>query len=345
MQKESKPYCPDCEDLDRRDFMRSAAVALAGTAITVPAVARAYDAEKKDKPAQPAEALIKELYATYSADQKRDLVLPWNHGADKGPNAIPTRLGMYNAPIMGKTIGKSYTQPQQELVERIVKAITSGDEGYAKISRNNKWDGSGSLPGCGALIFGEPKDGEKFAFVLAGHHCTIRCIGNSEPSAAFGGPMYYGHSPNGYSPNNVWFYQTRSVLSVYDMLNEEQRKRVVITGSPGELAPSVRFRKQGEPHPGVAYSELKADQKQLVETVMRDILSPYRKEDADSVMNIVKANGGMEKIHLAFYQDRDMGDNRQWHFWRLEGPGFVWNYRVLPHVHTYVNISSNLMQG
>ena len=29
-------------------------------------------------------------------------------------------------------------------------------------------------------------------------------------------------------------------------------------------------------------------------------------------------------------------------FWRLEGPGFVWNYRVLPHVHTYVNISSKL---
>ena len=27
-----------------------------------------------------------------------------------------------------------------------------------------------------------------------------------------------------------------------------------------------------------------------------------------------------------------------WRFWRLEGPGFVWNYRVLPHVHTFVNI-------
>ena len=26
-------------------------------------------------------------------------------------------------------------------------------------------------------------------------------------------------------------------------------------------------------------------------------------------------------------------------FWRLEGPGFVWNFRVLPHVHTFVNIA------
>ena len=75
---------------------------------------------------------------------------------------------------------------------------------------------------------------------------------------------------------------------------------------------------------------------------MRDVLSPYRKEDADEVMQIIKTNGGMEKIHLAFYQDGQMNDSQRWHFWRLEGPGFVWNYRVLPHVHTYVNISSKV---
>ena len=49
-------------------------------------------------------------------------------------------------------------------------------------------------------------------------------------------------------------------------------------------------------------------------------------------------NGGLERIHLAFYRDNGATDNN-WHFWRLEGPGFVWNYRVLPHVHTYVNVA------
>jgi hypothetical protein len=38
----------------------------------------------------------------------------------------------------------------------------------------------------------------------------------------------------------------------------------------------------------------------------------------------------------------EMNDNNRWHFWRLVGPGFVWNFRVLPHVHTYVNISSKV---
>ena len=36
---------------------------------------------------------------------------------------------------------------------------------------------------------------------------------------------------------------------------------------------------------------------QLVQTVMRDVLSPYRREDGDEVMQIVRQNGGLEKIH------------------------------------------------
>jgi len=176
--------------------------------------------------------------------------------------------------------------------------------------------------------------------VFTGHHLTVRCDGNSEPGAAFGGPMYYGHSPSGYDVKNAFYYQTKSVLSVFDALDGEQRKQAVIVGHlPGEQYASVRFRPAGEAKPGVALGALSKDQQQLVEQVMRDVLSPYRKEDADEVMEIVQANGGREKIHLAFYQDAGASDKQPWHFWRLEGPGFVWNYRVLPHVHTFVNIS------
>jgi hypothetical protein len=82
------------------------------------------------------------------------------------------------------------------------------------------------------------------------------------------------------------------------MLDGAQRKKAVVKGSPGEQAKSVTFRKDPAAMPGILYADLSADQKKLVETVMRDVLSPYRKEDADEVMEIVKKNGGMEKIHL-----------------------------------------------
>jgi hypothetical protein len=351
MSENARPYCPECDqpdepaELDRRHFIRvvggqTAALTLAGLAGGA-ALARADETTPKsdDKPPKPAEALVKELYAGLSDDQKKELVLPWDHVARDGRGRL-TRLRMYNSPI-GRVIGVTYTKPQQELIERILKAISSGEEGFKQLSRNGNYDtfrGRG-MQDCGATFFGEPVEGKKFAWVFTGHHLTVRCDGDWEDGVGFGGPMFYGHSPNGYSKRNVFYYQTKAVLSVFEALSEEQRKQAVVKGSPGEGQESVKLRGEKEAKPGIAYDALTKDQRKLVEEVMRTILSPYRKEDADEVMAIVKATGGMEKISLAFYPDARMKDDEPWHFWRLEGPGFVWNYRVLPHVHTYVNIA------
>jgi len=189
-------------------------------------------------------------------------------------------------------------------------------------------------------VFGDPTSG-KYSWVLSGHHITVRCDGNSEEGTAFGGPLYYGHSPNGYSDRNLFNYQTKAVLEVHKALSEKQRKLATIEQNPGELAPSIRFKKPEEQKPGLSFGEMSKDQQALVEKVMRIIVSPFRKEDADEVMEIVKANGGLQKIHLGFFKKADTKEG-QWDFWRLEGPGFVWNFRVLPHVHTYVNIASHL---
>lgn len=349
MQEPARVYCPECErgpddafDVDRRSFMRAVGGQVAVAVGAAGLVGGAEVARAADKPAakttRPAEELVKELFAGLSADQKKALVLPFDHGSSNGKGQ-PTRLGMYNSPIAGKRIGENYTAAQQELIDRILHAIAADDEGYRRLSRNKTFDGSGSLQGCGALLFGEPVNGKPWAWVFSGHHLTVRCDGRFDDGVGFGGPMYYGHSPNGYSDRNIFHYQTKSVLGVFDAFNEAQRKAAVVDGTPGEQYPSVKFRDPGQAKPGIAITELSKDQRGLVEKVMRDLLSPYRKEDADEVMAILKASGGLDKIHLAFYRQNAMNDNQRWHFWRLEGPGFVWNFRVLPHVHTYVNIA------
>ena len=104
----------------------------------------------------------------------------------------------------------------------------------------------------------------------------------------------------------------------------------------------IEFPPADRPKPGIAYRDLSADQQMLVQQVMRTLIDPFRKEDADEVLSVIKANGGMEKIHLAFYKDQREDEKVRWHFWRLEGPGFIWNYRVLPHVHCFVNITSRI---
>src|SRR5205823_872265 len=131
---------------------------------------------------------------------------------------------------------------------------------------------------------------------------------------------------NGYSDRNLFNYQTRAVLEVYKALSEKQRK-VAIIPYPDEHARSVRFRTGEDKMPGLSFGEMSADQQALVEKVMRVIVSPFRKEDADEVMQIVKANGGLQKLHLGFFKHEKTKEG-QWDFWRLEGPGFVWNFRV-----------------
>jgi hypothetical protein len=336
MNETNEPRCPECTDpaaltLDRRNFIRVVSSAAVAATVGVPTVARA---RRADQPAKPAEALIQELHASLTDVQKKSIVLPF----DDGPKGAPKRLGMYNAPVNGTKIGTVYTKPQQELLERIIRAMVSGEGGYNAISRNGTWDESASFGNCGAHFFGEPKEGEKYAWLFTGHHMTLRADGDFMDGAAWGGPMYYGHSPNGYLAGNVFNFQTRSVLEVAKALDEKQMKKALVVGTPGEQAKSVEFRRKGEPKPGIAGSELSKDQRALVEKVMRDLIAPYRKEDGDEVMQILKDRGGLENLHLAFYRDKDATENERWHFWRLEGPGFVWNYRVLPHVHCFVNI-------
>ncbi len=332
-----RPGCPDCRFLEdstlaRRDFLFSLGQGAALAAAGVSAL-RADTAPAKSKPA---EDMVRELHAALSPEQRAKLVRPWDEGG--GPGKIPTRMGMYNSPLFKAAIGTEYTKPQQELVERIFRAMCSDDEGYRRLSRNGKFDGSGSLAGCGAHIFGDPSGKNPFAWVFTGHHLTVRCDGNSVPGTAFGGPLYYGHSAPGYSERNVFQYQTRAVQGLFAALDGKQQTAAVVEGSPGEQAGSVRHR--ARPYPGIGLAELSKDQQKLVESVMRAVLSPYRKEDADEVMEIVRANGGTAKINLAFYKDKDSTDPKEpWHFWRLEGPGFVWNYRVLDHVHCFVNIA------
>ena len=182
-------------------------------------------------------------------------------------------------------------------------------------------------------------DKNKYCFMFTSHHLTIRCDGNSAPGAAFAGPLYYGHSANGYSTGNVYHYQTQQVHEFYDALDAKQRKLGLTKGSPGEQAQSIKFRANTASIPGIGVDQLSSDQKQLMQAVMQSVLSPYRQEDADEVMEIIKHNGGMDKLRLAFYKDSDTTDSLRWHFWRIEGPGLVWNYRALPHVHTFVNIA------
>ena len=341
MTENREVICPECAPVDRRDFVRyvslGAAALTTGMTTLLPSVARAA-AETLPMPrvrkSQLAEDLIKELFAGMSDDQKKKVAKPFDH---------PARLSVNPNRALDRKIGSVYSKTQVELIERIVRAISGSDQGFWQISRAGTWDQSMEFINTGADFFGDPTQG-KYAFLFTGHHLTVRCDGDQQDGSAFGGPIYYGHTPNPYSDNNVFMYQTKAAMKFFDALDEKQRAQAVVKkGNPGEGAKSIQLKKEAA-HPGIAAKELSADQKELMESVMQAVLDPFREEDVKEVMSVIKATGGMEKIHFAFYNEEYEGakttDKQPWSFWRLEGPGIVWNFRVLPHVHTYVNIST-----
>lgn len=315
--------CSDC-DHTRRDFLKLAGgLAVAGALPSLGAASEATSAETK----------VKELYHALSKDQKKVLCF-------KASDPLRNRV-QANWAITEPTIDELEPK-QQDMVEQIVRGLSS-EEGFEKFMKQMA-DDAGGLGSYHIAIFGDP-DSADFEFVLTGRHCTMRADGQKEDGVGFGGPMVYGHAPSSFNeepahPNNAFWYQAKRANDVFAALDGEQRKQALQMRAPKES--DIKHRKK---HPGIAVSDLSADQKELVSKVMSDLLSPYRKQDVDEVMQIITANGGLDKIHLAFYQQAangssgDIGNDKVWDIWRLQGPGFVWHFRGKPHVHTWVNIA------
>ena len=325
MHPQNRQSCPDCErPVDRRTFMRNVgSAALVGAAAPAFLAARPAHAAPTAKSA--AETAIGRFYDSLTDSQKQTIVFPFDHELRKKISA--------NWHVTKPTLDDDfYTKEQRALVHEIVRNVTTED-GYERILRQTE-DDDGGIGSYSMAVFGSPGTG-RFEWELTGRHLTLRADGDSVDQAAFGGPVIYGHGAEKPS-ENLFHYQTKKANEVFHALDAPQAAKALLTKAPAEAEVAI----QGErgSFPGIAVGELSADQKQLVEATLKVILAPYRKEDVDEVFAILKATGGLDKLHMAFYQEGDLQDDKVWDIWRVEGPAFVWHFRGAPHVHAYINI-------
>ena len=323
MNEEKRIDCPDCEDdFSRREFVK----AVGGTALaagTVPLLTSAASAAPTAKSA--AETAVKEFYGTLSDKQKEVISFPFNHKLRLKISA--------NWAITKPTIGDDfYSDEQRKLIDKILRGVSSED-GYKRFLKQMD-DDHGGFEAYHVAVFGKPGSG-KFEFELTGRHLTLRADGDSVKNVAFGGPIVYGHGV-GNPKKNLFHYQTKKANEVFKALDAKQVEKALLPKAP----PESRVPLQGKNgnFPGVAVGELSSDQKSLVEQTIKVILSPYREEDVEEAVKILKAGGGLDKLRMAFYQQEDLQKDEVWDIWRVEGPSFVWHFRGAPHVHTYVNI-------
>ena len=318
------PACSDCASVDRRDFLKAvggaALVGVASSAFwTLPG---AYAAPS---PASTAETAVGRFHASLSAEQKSAICFPFNDPLRQRINA--------NWHITKPKIGNDfYNADQRKLIDEIVRNVTSAD-GYERLKQQMEYD-AGGINDYSVAVFGEPGK-SAFEWELTGRHLTLRADGNSVDKAAFGGPIVYGHGDE--DPKaNLFHYQTLQVNEVFRALDAKQSKQALVEKAPNEAA--VALQGDSGKFPGIAVSELSADQQGLVQKTLQVLLAPYRQEDADEAMEILKEVGGLGKLHMAFYQQGDLQNDKVWDIWRVEGPAFVWHFRGAPHVHAYINI-------
>lgn len=273
------------------------------------------------------ETAVTEFRKSLSDDQKKVLCFPFEH-------ELRHRISA-NWHVTEPTLGQNfYTSQQREMIGRIVKGLCS-EEGYERLTRQMDED-AGGLHEFSVAVFGEPDNG-KFEFMLTGRHLTLRADGNSVDKAAFGGPIIYGHDQvEQDASKNIYYYQTQHTDAVFKSLSQDQAELALIEKAPQEAA--VQLQGDTGKFAGIKVGDLKADQKALVEKTLTVLLAPYRKDDIDEVMQILKDTGGVDQLHMAFYQQEDIGGDKVWDIWRVEGPSFVWHYRGAPHVHAYINI-------
>ncbi len=322
----------------RRQFLQSAAATAALPLFAVPKLVAAPT--KKSA----AETAVKALYDSLTDAQKKAVCFAWDHTDEKRKLLRTFVANNWNiTPHMVKS--EFFTKDQQGIVADIFKGLVN-PEWHAKFLKQMKDDSGGKAFGTtqSFAIFGEP-GGDKFEFVLTGRHQTIRADGNSEKSVAFGGPIFYGHAGKNdteepHHPDNVFWSQAVAANGVYKLLDDKQRKRSLVAKTPREQAVAFRGDKVAEAR-GLPIGELTGDVKKELQAVLAKLVEPFRAEDRDEALACLKAQGGLDKCVLSFYEDEDIGDDKVWDNWRIEGPSFVWFFRGSPHVHVWVNIADD----
>lgn len=332
--------------LHRREFFERAgqsALALGAAAYLSPlaGAAEATSAESVASGAPAAESLVKLLYESLTPGQREKVCFPWDyHHPEWG--LLRTRVSA-NWNITDETIdGKFYTPDQQKLVHAIYRGIIA-PEWHERYDKQQDDDSGGFGLSNSLAIFGTPGEG-KSELVLTGRHMTLRCDGDSAEHVAFGGPIFYGHDPTGTleeDPNhegNVFWPQAVEANKLYQALDGKQQQLALVKVLPSES--KVGFR-AAEKFDGIPVTELSADQKARVQEVLRKLVEPFRQGDRDEALACLQKQGGIDACSLAFYQEGDLGNDKVWDNWRLEGPAFVWHFRGAPHVHVWVNVADD----
>lgn len=291
------------------------------------------------------DSLPMQLYKSLSDVQRQKVCLPNDH-----PRRQFVSNWWYIHPEY--RIPNTFNTEQQELIKRIFDSLHS-DEHQDAVNKQVLIDQYGeekNAPAAG--FFGTPDD-EDFEFIFTGHHVTRRCNAHTDKGLGFGGaPIFYGHYPHPEDnmsenfretkdhPGNPYWYQGKNFNRFVQALDGKQQETGLVSTEPRSEKPDAVVKKTAEGR-GLSCSQLSADQKKLFVETMRGMMAMFRKDDVNATIETIEMKGIVDRLHVSWFEGKyDIGSDRVWDTWQIEGPDMVWYFRGEPHIHCYFHLKS-----
>lgn len=326
--------------LNRRGFLAGTGVA-AALAIT-PLSARTLLLRADEKLA---DSLAMQLYRSLSDEQRQKVCLPIDH-----PRRQYVSNWWYIHPDY--RIPTTFTGDQQELIQKIFDSLHNPAyiEDVRKQVKIDQYGQAKNAPAAG--FFGTPEN-DDFEFIFTGHHVTRRCNVHSSKGLGFGGaPIFYGHYPHSEEnmrdnfneaadhPGNPYWYQGRIFNEFVQGLDANQQAKGLLSAEPRSEQPDVVIQKPAQPQ-GLDCSTLSADQKRLFVETMQRMLAMFRDDDVTATIHSIEQRNLVDRLHVSWYPGKyDIGSDKVWDTWQIEGPDMVWYFRGQPHIHCYFHLKS-----
>lgn len=310
----------------RRDLFRT----LGATAalVAVPGLRAA----KPDK-----DSLPMQFYKSLSEEQRGKICLPVNHVKRQYVNNW-----WYIHPE--QRLHTFYSKEQQDLVQQIFNSLHH-PEHREKMAWQVQKDLMGSIKNTPSVgFFGTPAD-KDFEFIYTGHHVTRRCNAHSDSGLGFGGaPIFYGNFAKAFNESkdheeNPFWYQGLIFNEFVSSLDGKQQEKILVGREPRGEKPEAVIQKRKTDLPGLSCSDLSKDQQAKLLETMRRMLVCFRPDDVAATMKVIQEKKLINRLFVSCYGGAyDIGNDKVWDTWQIEGPDMVWYFRGVPHIHAYFHL-------
>ena len=318
----------DMKPISRRELFRGLG---ATAALTVLPTWRAAGAEKDSLPMQ--------FYKSLTDEQHSKICLPVDH-----PKRQFVSNWWYVCPE--QRLHTFYTDEQQDLVRQIFESLHH-PEHREKMNWQVQKDLMGEIKNTPSVgFFGTPED-KNFEFIYTGHHVTRRCNAHTDEGLGFGGaPIFYGNFAKAFRESkdhegNPFWYQGLILNEFVSALDGKQQEKILVGREPRGEKPATVIEKRKTDLPGLSCAELSKDQQAKLLETMRRMLVCFRPDDVAATMKTIEDKKVVERLFVSCYGGpHDIGDDKVWDTWQIEGPEMVWYFRGVPHIHAYFHLAA-----